>query len=190
GAPDAILAHLNFGTEQADKVYVRRTDETSVYAVNLADFKRLPTNSWQLRDRQIWDFNTNDIAGITIEQNGKTRRILRKAAYSWTLAPGSQGIINDLAIEEIARQFSQLKAAVWTDHGEQNLSRYGFTDQGLKITFELKNGNKDTVAFGGQAPSHFPYAAVKLNGETCIFEFPWGLYQYVTTYLTIPANAH
>ncbi len=187
---ETTLAQLDFGTVQADKVYVRRTDETSVYAVSLSDFQRLPTNSWQLRDLHIWNFNTNDIANITIEQDGKTRRVLRKGAYSWALAPGSQGIINDLAIEEIGRQFSQLRAAAWTDHGDQSLSRYGFTDKGLKVAFELKSGNKYSVEFGGEAPSHFPYAAVKLNGETCIFEFPWGLYQYVTTYLTIPADAH
>jgi hypothetical protein len=29
---------------------------------------------------------------------------------------------------------------------------------------------------------------VSLDGQSWIFEFPWALYQYVQSYLTIPAN--
>jgi hypothetical protein len=53
---------------------------------------------------------------------------------------------------------------------------------------ELKSGEKHSVQFGKDAPSKFPYAAVRLNGETWVMEFPWTIFQFVQLYLSIPAN--
>jgi hypothetical protein len=139
-----------------------------------------------MRDRRIWNFNVNDVAGVTIQQFGRTRRIIRNGPHNWSLAPGSQGVINDLALEELTPQFGALTAAAWTDHGGQNRAGYGFTDHGHQVTFELKDGSKRTVEFGGEAPSQFPYAAVTLDGEPWIFEFPWDLYQHVLTHFSAP----
>jgi hypothetical protein len=177
---------LDFGATNEDRIYARRTDEESVYAVSLEEFKRLPSASWLMRNRRIWNFNVNDVAGVTIQQFGRTRRIIRNGPHNWSLAPGSQGVINDLALEELTPQFGALTAAVWTDHGSQNRARYGFTDLGHQVTFELKDGSQRTVEFGGEAPSQFPYAAVTLDGETWIFEFPWDLYQHVLTHFSAP----
>ena len=84
--------------------------------------------------------------------------------------------------------FSSLTAAIWADHETDNLARYGFKEDGHRVTFELKDGRLFAVEFGGEAPSQFPYAKVKLNGETWVFEFPWDIYQYVKMRFTIPTN--
>ena len=185
-ATNTTIVQLDFGATNEDRIYARRTDEESVYAVSLEEFKRLPSASWLMRNRRIWNFNVNDVAGVTIQQFGRTRRIIRNGPHNWSLAPGSQGVINDLALEELTPRFGALTAAVWTDHGSQNRARYGFTDLGHQVTFELKDGSQRTVEFGGEAPSQFPYAAVTLDGETWIFEFPWDLYQHVLTHFSAP----
>jgi hypothetical protein len=183
---NTTIVQLDFGATNEDRIFARRADEESVYAVSLEEFKRLPSASWLMRNRRIWNFNVNDVAGVTIQQFGRTRRIIRNGPHNWSLAPGSQGVINDLALEELTPQFGALTAAVWTDHGSQNRARYGFTDLGHQVTFELKDGSQRTVEFGGEAPSQFPYAAVTLDGETWIFEFPWDLYQHVLTHFSAP----
>ena len=187
-ATNAVIAQLSFGATQDDKVYVRRTDEDFVYAVRLDDFQRLPWASWRLRERQIWSFTTNDVARLTVRQGGKLWQVARNGPAQWSLAPGSQGIINDLAIEEVASWLGQLAANTWIERGDQNRGRYGFTDGGDQISVELKNGGKLNVEFGGRAPSQYPYAAVVLDGQTWIFEFPPALLQLMQNYLTIPAN--
>ena len=183
---NVVLADLHFGTNQEDRIFARRTDESSVYAVKLADFQRLPAAGWLLRDRKVWPFSIDDVARVTIQQQGKTRQMVRKGPHAWSLAPGSQGIINDLAVEETVRGLVQVSAAEWVARGQQNRARYGFTDTGHQIIVELKSGDTHTIEFGGEAPSKFPYAAVTLDGQLWIFEFPWALYRDVVTYLSVP----
>jgi Domain of unknown function (DUF4340) len=181
-----LIAGLDFGTNAGDKIFARRTNESAVYSISQADFERLPGASWQLRERQIWDVSTNDIAAVVIRQGKKVRRMLRAAPFKWSLAPGSQGALNELAVEVGAGAFAHLTAAAWVGRGEQCRSRYGFESEGHEITIELKSGEKRTVEFGGPTPSGSVYAAVMLDGTSWIFEFPDWLYQYVPFCLSIP----
>ncbi len=187
-ATNRVIAELYFGANQDDKVFARRSDESFVYAVKLGDLERLPSASWQLRERQIWTLSENDIDRVTIRQQSKVRQIIRNAQYKWSLAPGSQGVIDNFPVEETVRGLCHLAAAVWVAHGAQNRAKYGFADNGHQITLELKSGDKVTVEFGGEAPSTFRYAAVALEGEPWIFEFPPLLYRDLLLYLSVPAD--
>lgn len=184
GETNEVLARLAFGVTNDHKVMVARAGEDSIYAMKLEDFQQLPWASWQLRERRIWNFSENDVVRVTTRQTGKSREMTRLGTNSWTLAPGSQGIINSFAIEETAHGFGELSATFWVERGAKDLTRYGITTNSLTLTFELRNGGKFTISFGDLAPSHYPYAAVMLGQETWVFEFPLALYQYVSTYLT------
>lgn len=185
---NVVLADLHFGvsTNQADRVYVRRTDESFVYAITGNEFLRLPAAPWQLRERRFWDFPATNVAGIVIRQEGRTRKILRRGPHDWSLAPGSQGIINDLAVEETVRALTRASAAVWVACGQEYLPRYGFTTNSHQLTLELKTGGTATIQFGGVAPSQYQYAAVMLDGQLWICEFPWLLYRDILSYLSVP----
>lgn len=186
---NVVIADLSFGATNEGKIFVRRADENPIYAVLLAEFQKLPAAVWQFRQRQLWNFTTNDIVRLTIQQDGKVRQMVRNGPHSWTLDQGSQGIINNFAIEEAAHRFGELVATWWVDRGEQNLARYGFTTNGLSLTFELKNGEKRHVELGGKSSSEVPYAAIQLDGQPWIFEFPLSLYyDLVRKHLTIPAD--
>ena len=152
---------------------------------------RLPDAAWEFRDRHIWNFDADDVAQITIHQDGKTRQIVHNGPGKWSLAPGSQGIIDG----------QKHRADRCTCSGELDRRRLGWratvtepdnsalTTNNLQITFELKNGEKDTVDFGGEFPQRqTALAAVTLDGERWAFVFPPVLYQFVLSYLTIPAN--
>ena len=191
GASNAVIADLSFGTNQDDTVYFsRRADEICVYAVKRGEVDRLPTTSWQMRERQIWDFSINDVIRATIRQQGKTRELIRKGAHEWSLAAGSQGMINDLAVEEAVAGLGHLAAGHWVATGEQNRGRYGLGRDAYQLVLELKNGDKPTLELGGEARPGIPYAAVILDHEPWIFEFPGALYSNVFLSLTIPADIH
>jgi hypothetical protein len=176
-----LLAQLDAGVRQGDKVFVRRGDEpNTVYSVTPAEFDLLPGASWQLRDRRVWTFAPNQVKRVTVRHNGYTRQLMRNPAGDWVLAPGSQGIIkNTLALEETMHRLSELRAVVWTARGEEARNRYGFVEDGFRITLELAGGDSPSsvsVEFGNPAPSLHRYALTQREGQTWIFEFPLPLY--------------
>jgi hypothetical protein len=181
---------LSFGTNQNNEVFVRRADEDFVYAITTNDFNGLPEAGWEFRERRIWNFTEGDVAQITLHQNGKTRQIVRNGPNKWSFAAGSQGIINPPAIEETAHRFGGLTAAGWVGRNiTEPEKNYGLNTNNLQITVELKNSTKYTVDFGAELPSsQTALAAVMLDGERWAFVFPPVLYQFVLSYLTIPAN--
>jgi hypothetical protein len=186
GDSNAVLVQLLFGATQTNEVFVSRADEDFVYAISLEDFNQLPQVSWELRDRRIWSFTEADVAQITIRQGGRTRQIVHNGLNQWSLAPGSQGIIVPAAIEETAHQFGGLNAVVWVAHDATECQKFGFKPENLSITFELKSGRQHTVDFG-IAGSQTAVAAVTLDGERWAFVFPPALYQFVLSYLSLPA---
>jgi hypothetical protein len=189
GPTNAIIAEVDFGTNQADKVFARRADESFVYAVKFADFQRLPSASWEMRERRIWSYSTNDVARVIIHQQGRVRQFVRNGPYDWSITPPSQGAIkNVLAVEETVRGLCELTAVAWVACGDQDRSRYGFTDDGQRVTLEMKNGTSVSVEFSGRPSPNSPYAAVTLDGRLWIFQFPTWLYDYVQRYLAVPPS--
>ena len=186
GDTNAVITQLLFGATQTNEVFVRRADEDFVYAISLEDFNQLPQASWELRDRQIWNFSEADVAQITIRQGGRTRQIVHNGLNQWALAPGSQGIITPAAIEETAHRFGDLIAAAWLAHNAAECQKFGFKPENLSITFDLKNGTQHTVDFG-IAGTQTAVAAVTLDGERWAFVFPPVLYQFILSYLSLPA---
>jgi hypothetical protein len=190
GDTNAVIAQLSFGAAQTNEVFVRCGGEDFIYAVTTRDFNRLPEADWEFRDLRIWDFKTADVAQIMIHQDGKTLQIAHNGTGKWSLAAG-QAIIEDKYIEQTVQMFHDLAAVGWVARNLTEPEKYGFGTNNLQITFELKNGEKDTVDFGvgvvlpqGQSA----LAAVTLDGERWAFLFPPALYQLVLSYLTIPAN--
>ena len=185
-----VIVDLNFGfgTNQSDKVFVRRADEASIYAVSTNDFAQLPAASWQLRERRFWIFSVDDIKALDIHERGKVRQLLRRGDHAWTLGPGSQGIIDEAAIEESVRNLLGTPALDWVGIGETNRARFGFSNDGLQITFQLKNGQKTSLEIGGESTGNARYAAVTFEGEPWFLELPYSLYRYIQTYLSLPAG--
>jgi len=185
---NATIAELDFGSNQKDRVFARRADEFAVYAVSRADFQRLPAASWQLRERRIWNFSTNDLAGITLRYHDKVRQAVRTGVYDWSLAPHSQGIIEPLRTEETVRGLCHLSAQDWVARGAAERARYSFADNGAMVTLDLKSGEKARIEFGGAGPSGYPYAGLTLDGEFWVCDIPPLLCRDVLSYLLSPLD--
>jgi len=192
GNTNAVIAQLLFGVTQTNEVFVKRADEDFIYGLKLEDFNNLNAlygQDWEFRDRRIWNFDGTNVAAVTLHQNGKTRQILHQGVNQWSLAPGSQGIINPPALEETAYRLGKLTAYYWVGRNLTDPEKYGLNTNNLEIIVELKNGETRTVDFGTELPSaQTALAAVTLDGESWAFVFPPVLYQFVLSYLTIPAN--
>jgi hypothetical protein len=179
---------LDFGTNSNNQIFAQRLGEEAhaVYGIAPADFEALPSASWQLRDRLIWNFDINDVTQITIRQNGKTLQIVH--TNGWSLATNSSGVIKIAAIEDTTRELGHLTAFSWYGHGAAKLADFGITPESYRLTIELKKGEKLEVQFGKATALGSVYASVMLNGEPWIFEFPPDLYPRVQYCLMIPAS--
>jgi hypothetical protein len=186
---NAIIAQLRFGTVGETNVFVQRTgEEDFIYAVAREDFNGLPDAlGWEFRNRLIWSFSESDVTNLIVRQNGKTQEMLHKGPNQWSLASGSQGIINPPAIEEIAHQLGNLAAVAWMSRGVSNPEYFGLSPNNLSITVNLKNGESHTVDFGTRR-GQTALAAVTFDGERWVFVFPPAQYLYIMNYLA-PSNA-
>jgi hypothetical protein len=187
GDSNAVIAQLSFAV-QTNGIFVHRADEDFIYSVAKDDYDRLPETDWVLRDRRIWSFNTGDVTQITLHQNGKTRTMVHDGANKWSITAGS-GIINGKYIEDTTTALGDLVTPFWLGRNVAETEENGWNTNNLQIVFELKNGEKHSVDFGADVPKwQTAVAAVTLDGERWAFIFPPGLYQFVLSYLTIPAN--
>ena len=190
GDSNSVLAQLLFSTTETNRVLVKRGDEDFIYAIKPADYARLPEAGWEFRNRRIWNFTEADVAQLTLQQNGKTRTLVRTGENKWSFAAGSQGIINPPAIEEAVHRLGGLSAAGWVARNITAPEKYGLNPGNLVLTVELKSGDKLAVDFGAElAQAQTALAAVTYDGERWVFVFPPIVYQFVANYLTIPPSA-
>jgi len=182
-APSAIATNppteLNFGTNATGQVFGRRIGEEAVYGIAPGDFAALPSASWQMRDRRIWNFDARDVVRIAVRQAGRVREIVHGGTNIWALAPGSQGAINVSAVENTVQTLGSLTAFSWAGHGAEKLAGFGITADSWELLIELKNGQKLAVKFGGPTQLGSAYASVTLDNEPWIFEFPPDVYPAV-----------
>ena len=187
-ATNAVLAELDFGATNNDKVWVSRPDEAPVYAISLAAFQRLPTAAFQLHTRGLWQFSTDEVDRAVINQADKERQIVHsgEGPLAWTLAQGSQGVINSLGVNETIKALGQLSITNWVARGEASRARYGLNPAVRRLTVMLKNGDKPTVEIGALTPNRSCYGAVKQGADLWIFEFPSWIAQWMGQFLSIP----
>jgi hypothetical protein len=190
-----LRVRLDFGTNRADEVFVRRSDENPVYAVKRDDLPFLPLAAFELRDRRIWNFTTNEVAAVTIQTANGTNRILRSPAGEWAFAPGSQGIVKTFALEETVFRLGQLWARAWVAQGDAKLDFYGIPQVNHKLTIEFTGANAArpvSVAFGATSPTGGPFAVTTLESGPVVFEFPieiFHAYEDLVNQMTLKAAA-
>ena len=188
GDTNSVIAQLLFGATTTNQIYVKRADEAFVYALALDDLNNLQLYGDYYRDRRFWHFSEADVVNVTLHQNGTTRQLLRAGTNEWSLAAGSQGIINPPAVEETIHRLGELTAAGWLGRNAATLGRIGLNTNNLSVAIELKSGEKYAVDFGAEV-AQTALAAVTLDGERWAFVFPPVIYPLVSSYLTISTNA-
>lgn len=191
GLTNAGPLQLDFGATNGEAIYVRRSDENSIYAVRLTDFQNLPSAGWQLREPRVWNYSADEVARLTARKGGWTRDMLRSGARAWALGAGSQGVLDNECLEEVVQHLGQLRATPWAARGAAAAddARFGFGTNSLNLAVELKTGAKLQLQFGGYSPAAYPYARILLENEPWVFEFPRAFHFLLMSCLAVPAGA-
>ncbi|MCD6339443.1 MAG: DUF4340 domain-containing protein [Verrucomicrobia bacterium] len=184
-SPPKPLARMALGKPKRLLLFARRDSENSVLLI--PDNPRLPLAAYQLRDRQIWNVSTNQIAAITVTQAGKSFRLVRQGPFNWVLASG-QAQFHPLTIEETAYRVGRLRAARWVDRGKERLARYGFDRADYRLLLEVKGqtGARE-LRLGARSPGGGRYGATDLGPPFgwVIFEVPEPILAFLESDLTV-----
>lgn len=185
---NTLVARLDFGGDQSDRLFARRHDENSVYVVPRGEVEQLAWSLLQIQDRTVWSFSTNQVLAVTVTFDGRSRRLTRTPEGQWSDAGEAVGDIRNVALEETLFRLGHLRAERWTGRGTNQLPVYGVTDQSHYVSVELAGtpAKTNTVHFGNMPFRRHPFAAVTdpRTGQPVVFEFPRPLYMdYVVQYL-------
>jgi len=179
---------LDFSAPKEGVVHVKRSDESAVYAVKETALTGLPRRDGEFRDRRVWSFKPDRVASLSVSSGDRAWQVLHKGENEWSLAPGSQGLVNPFAVEETVSRLGDLGAVVWTSWDGSNLAAFGLGDAAQVLSVELKDGPRYSVKLGNPAPSGHRYASVMLDGREWVFEFPAEAYDALQYALLTPAG--
>jgi hypothetical protein len=176
-----LFSEVSFGSNLTDRIYARRSDENPVYITQLAPLSELPHQAFRLKDRQIWNFSTNEIVRVTL-RSGLATNSATRANSVWSADP-----VANAAIEEAAFRLSQLRVVHWVAKGEEAGKQRGITPESPVLEVELKRATGNEVLrirLGKEALHHNLYGSVPVSsGEPVVFEFPGEIYHVLEQYL-------
>ncbi len=177
-ATNTTLAQVDFGSPQTNRVFARRSDETTVYFVNGTAAATLPETTLELRDRQVWGFTTNQVASVTFRSGGQSRKLNRSPKGEWSLPEGGL-VAPPLGLEELLYRLGQLKALGWTARKPDSVRPFGLREGDQEIAVELRTGESIrtlTLQFGRLSPDRNPYASTVLGEDRFVFEVDLTVY--------------
>jgi hypothetical protein len=127
-----LFSDVNFGSNLTDRIYVRRSDEAPVYVVQLAPLLGLPYQAFRMRERQIWNFSTNDIVRLTLSSPGRTNTATHSNS-GW-----SPDAVANAAIDEAAFRLSTLSVVRWAAKGDEAVKAAAITPESETLEVELR----------------------------------------------------
>jgi len=193
-ATNHLVAGIDIGKGLIDRAFVRRHDENAVYVVPRGRLESLPKALYEIRSRILWSFRTNDVAAITVFEDGKTNTLTRAAGPQWTRRAGEKSEVLDIvanaAVEEGMARLSLLQAEAWVTRGAPRLPTYDITARSRGLTIHLNNpaGREHTLLFGRMPRGRNCYTAYRdpLDGNWVVFEFARGLFEeFIFPYFSV-----
>jgi hypothetical protein len=189
-----LVAGIDLGKSLVDRTFVRRHDENAVYVVPSGRLASLPKALYEIRSRILWAFDTNNVASITLFEDGRTNTLTRATTLNWTRdttgTPQALDLVESAAVEEGLTRLSLLQAEAWVTRGAPRLPTYDITarSRGLSINLKAPAGRQHTLLFGRMPRGRNCYAAYRdlVDGQWIVFEFERRLFEeYVYPYFSV-----
>jgi len=184
GGTNTVRSKILFGAtvNNSEQLYARRHDEDTAYTVARADRQRLPSWSYQMRDRRLWQFAGKHVAKFTVTLGDKVATLERNNVGQWT-QPGRQLSAKETdEINVTLNQLGQFQARDWTARGDDKRGVYGILEEKKSLTLQLRHDGKTIerkLEFGRRSTRRNPYAMATdpLKQEPVVFEFPVEIYE-------------
>lgn len=184
GETNPPVARADFSMEQDGKMFARVLGENSIYAARADLVNRLPVQPFQLWDRKLWQFQTNQVNSLTLSAGGETLGAKRDGSRQWVYLYNAKPLdeMKWLIMDEFLYRLGTLRAEAWVPVTEDKLAFYGLTTQAVHVRMELAKEGKPAVLeidLGTRAMSGNNYASIVWNGRKVVFELTKDIYTYL-----------
>lgn len=179
GVTNVLQTEIQYGSNQVDSIFVRRTDEVPIYIGSFAEMLALSKGAFQFRDRQLWRIAPTNIVALHLTNQSTGRTIQRGPSGEWDADP-----IRHAAIEEMVFRISQARALEWVSKGMPRLRPFGLSPPQLSLAIRLADQPEPIyLHFGNQTARRDVYASTPMRGETepIVFEFSGFQFQELLT---------
>ena len=131
---------------KADKVYAKRKEEPSIFAVKNTIITDLTKDPNDLRDKRVCRLDsTDDVTKIELVE-GNVQVVLEKKDSDWKITKPQEEKADQPAVKAFVDAVDQLSADGWAADKADDLAKYGLKDPAAAITLTLK-GDKGVKKF-------------------------------------------
>lgn len=176
--PSLITAVLKDGSEKTfelgndtptrDYSYVKIKGENKVYTVDSYTIGKLRIKDDKVRNKQLFDFKTDDILNITMEKKGQPFFSVQKESDKiWKMTAPISANADLGSVNTIAEALPGLTVSQFVENNPADLAKYGL--QVPKYAFELKTSTQvKKIYLGNEDPKNNAIYA-RMEGTTGVF---------------------
>ena len=167
---------IAFGTVDTRRAAVRANGDPTIIGLRREQAILLPKEAFKLRERRLWSFATNQVAGVTIQLDNKPTQFVRLPNSTWRSADNEAlDQIQSAMLEETVYRMGVLFAIGWVAEGEAAMEATGIQLGANQLTAEVDTADgprRFQLEFGDKGPLGRTRVMTGQYGTPTIFSAP------------------
>ncbi len=173
---DRWKERIAFGTVDTRRAAARANGETTIIGLPREQAILLPKEAFKLRERRLWSFATNQVAGVTIQLDNKPTQFVRLPNSTWRSADNEAlDQIQSAMLEETVYRMGVLSAIGWVAEGKPAMEATGIKIGANQLTAEVDTADgprRFQREFGDKVPLCRTRGMTGQYGTPTIFSAP------------------
>lgn len=155
-------------------IYVRRSGEEAVHAINGAFKASVEKSTFELRDKRLVPFEESALQGIDLRGQGGAIALALDGTKHWRMTAPLQEPADEPAVKALWNALQTNRARSFPADTPDARKDFGLTAPVLEATFTPRDGAPVTIAFGekGAGANRHAFADVNQGTKSTLAEIP------------------
>jgi hypothetical protein len=167
---------IAFGTIDSKRAVARANGEPTIIDLPREQAILLPKEAFKLRERRLWSFATNQVAGVTIRLDNKPTQFVRLPNSTWRSADNEAlDQIQSAMLEETVYRMGVLSAIGWVAEGKPAMEATSIKIGANQLTVEVDTADgprQFRLELGNKGPLGRTRMMTSQYGTPTIFSAP------------------
>ena len=167
---------IAFGTVDTRRAAVRANGDPTIIGLRREQAILLPKEAFKLRERRLWSFATNQVAGVTIQLDNKSTQFMRLPNSTWRSTDNEAlDQIQSAMLEETVYRMGVLSAIGWVAEGKPAMEATGIKIGANQLTAEVDTADgprQFRLELGNKGPLGRTRVMTGQYGTPTIFSAP------------------
>jgi hypothetical protein len=142
---------LLVGKRSEELVYIKTLSAESVYLADAGIADDLNKGTLDLRDRQVMEFERDDVKRIELKEKDKTIVCVRQER-DWRIIEPTKEKAKNYEVNDILHKLDDLEAEKFVAEKAARLSEYGLDQPDIEATVTFEDGSTETLLVGKNLP--------------------------------------